>query len=116
MSFEAGEIVYLPFPFTDRASNKHRPALVLSIKSFNDKHKHLVLAMVTSAKNAPCPSDVPIVDLKTAGLPNPSVIRMKVFTLDERLILGVLGKLSSHDKRSFLKQMGANLGIAPQGA
>ncbi len=111
MTFDAGDVVSVPFPFTDRASSKRRPALVVSIKPFNDGHKHLILAMVTSAKNAPWPSDVAIVDLKSAGLSSPSVMRMKLFTLDERLIVSVVGRLSQSDKETALKRIAASLGI-----
>jgi mRNA interferase MazF len=110
--FEAGEIVCVPFPFTDRAVRKRRPALVLSVKSFNDRHLHLILAMVTSAKNPPWPSDIAITDETTAGLPSPSVIRLKLFTLDERLVLDTLGKLSKSDKAVAMKRIASTLGIA----
>ncbi len=111
MPFEAGEIVSVPFPFTDRSAHKRRPALVLSTKSFNDRHMHLILAMVTSAKNPPWPSDIGITDESSAGLSSPSVIRLKLFTLDERLVLGTLGKLSKSDKAAMMKRIAVTLGI-----
>ena len=115
MPFEAGQIVYVPFPFTDRAAHKRRPALVLSMKSFNNRHTHLILAMITSAKNPPWPSDITITDEASAGLPSPSVIRLKLFTLDERLVLGILGKLSKSDKTAVTKRVAAVFGITIPG-
>ncbi len=53
--------------------------------------------MITSARNAPWPLDCPIEDLETAGLPAPSVVRCKLFTLDARLVRGVLGRLAEAD-------------------
>ncbi len=44
------------------------------------------------------PTDILIENLHTAGLPVPSVIRFKMFTLDHRLILGRLGRLSEADR------------------
>jgi len=111
MSFEAGDIVCIPFPFTDRAIHKRRPALVLSAKNFNTSHMHLILAMVTSAKNPPWPSDITITDQTKAGLPSASVVRMKLFTLDERLVLGLLGKLSKTDKTAVIERIAAALDI-----
>jgi len=111
MPFEAGDIICVPFPFTDRAAHKRRPALVLSVKNFNSQHMHLILAMVTSADNPPWPSDVSITDQTQAGLPSSSVVRMKLFTLDERLVLDVLGKLSRFDKAAVLKRMTTTFGI-----
>jgi hypothetical protein len=48
---------------------------------------HSVLAMTTSQNNEPCPLDVLITQPKPSGLTAPSVVRMKLFTLDHRLIL-----------------------------
>ncbi len=44
------------------------------------------------------PLDTPIKNLITTGLPAPSIIRLKLFTLDNRLILAKLGLLASADQ------------------
>lgn len=101
VSFERFTIVRVPFPFTDRTAKKNRPALVLSDPAaFNTPAGHSVLAMITSAKNPPWPLDCPITDLQAAGLPAPSKVRFKLFTLDHRLVRGELGRLSSDDEVS----------------
>lgn len=101
MAFERFTVVRVPFPFTDRNATKNRPALVLSdATSFNTPAGHSVMAMITSQGNAPWPLDCPIADLKTAGLPSPSLVRFKLFTLDHRLVRGELGKLSVADAAS----------------
>jgi mRNA interferase MazF len=66
--------------------------------SFNRVAGHSVMAMITSAGHAPWPLDVPINDLKVAGLPAPSIVRFKVFTLDDRLVRGKLGRLAEKDQ------------------
>lgn len=104
--FDAFDVVVVPFPFTDRKATKRRPALVVSsAKYFGDKIKHTVLAMITSSKNAPWPLDVPINNGNHAGLTAPSVVRMKLFTLDNRLIMHKVGSLSSGDKTQVHKSM-----------
>ncbi len=101
MAFDRFTVVRVPFPFTDRNATKNRPALVLSdAASFNTPAGHSVMAMITSQGNAPWPLDCPIVDLQTAGLPAPSLVRFKLFTLDHRLVRGELGKLSAIDVAS----------------
>lgn len=55
--------------------------------------------MITSAENAPWPFDVPI-DAERAGLHAPSKVRMKLFTLDNRLILRRTGRLDDDDRKS----------------
>jgi mRNA interferase MazF len=92
------DVVVVPFPFTDRRAGKRRPALGLSSEKFSGEAGHTVLAMITSAKNPSWPSDVTI-DAGRAGLPAPSKVRMKIFTLDNRLILDKAGSLSEDDRR-----------------
>jgi mRNA interferase MazF len=47
--------------------------------------------------NRPWPLDCPLVDLAAAGLPAPSKVRFKLFTLDHRLVRGMLGSLAPAD-------------------
>lgn len=101
MTFEAFDVVVVPFPFTDRAASKRRPALVLSDRSaFNADVGHVVLAMITSASHSEWSLDVRLTDLHTAGLASASVVRMKLFTLDERLILRKAGSLAIADRKA----------------
>lgn len=106
MIFDRWQVVRVPFPFTDRAASKNRPALVLSSgKAFNTPAGHVVLAMITSAHHAPWPLDCAIEDLASAGLPAPSVVRCKLFTLDTRLIRDPLGKLVGADKQNVSRAL-----------
>jgi mRNA interferase MazF len=87
----------VPFPFTDRRNSKRRPALALSTEEFSAASGHTLLAMITSAKNPPWPLDVPL-ESHHAVLSAPSKVRMKLFTLDNRLILRVVGALAGNDR------------------
>jgi mRNA interferase MazF len=94
---DAGDVVVVPFPFTDRMQSKRRPALALSQPEFN-ADGHTVLAMITSSGgwvgDVPLPESIAL----TAGLAKSSRIRvLKIFTLDNRLILRKLGRLSELD-------------------
>ena len=97
MTFEPGSVLRIPFPFVDSPQSKNRPALVLSAKSFNAEHNHLVMTMITSAKHSRWETDIVILDLEKTGLSKPSVIRFKIFTLDIRLVKDSIGKLHSRD-------------------
>ena len=106
MSYKAFDVVVVPFPFTDRATSKRRPALVLSdAAAFNSQVGHTVLAMITSAKNSDWPLDIDISGLDSAGLPAASVVRMKLFTLDDSLIIRKAGALAVADKLNVSKVM-----------
>ena len=104
------DIVVVPFPFTDKAAAKRRPAQVISNASaFNRRAGHSVMAMITSADNASWPLDVPLTNLASAGLPSPSVVRMKLFTLDHRFVIRKSGRLAVRDASSVEAALAALL-------
>jgi mRNA interferase MazF len=95
---EAWDVVVVPFPFSERPGTKKRPALVLSRQAFN-KAGHTVLAMITTRAHRAWPGDVEVADLDVAGLPLPCIVRLKLFTLDNRLLIRKLGSLAPGDRR-----------------
>lgn len=104
-AFPSFALVRVPFPFTERQAIKRRPALVLSKPAFQEQSGHLLLAMVTSARSSQWPTDWQIKDLQDAGLPQPCVVRFKVFTLDQNLLIGSLGELSEADRRGVQSRL-----------
>ena len=114
MAFDRFAVVRVPFPFTDRDAKKNRPAVVLSDPAaFNTAAGHSVMAMITSQANPPWPLDCPVKDLSAAGLPAPSKVRFKLFTLDHRLVRGQLGQLSAEDAATIRTGLAELLGDAP---
>ena len=97
-SSKPGDVVIIPFPFTDPHAAKRRPALVLSTLHFNRSSGHLVLAMITTAPRAAWPGDFVIHDLRVAGLPAPSMVRWKLFSLDALFVIRRAGALSHRDR------------------
>ncbi len=95
--FERFDVVVVPFPFVDVPQAKPRPALVLSTMSFNAANGHTALAMITRAAATRWPSDHPIVELAPTGLKVASVIRWKIFTLDNRIVRRRIGSIGGED-------------------
>jgi mRNA interferase MazF len=103
--FEQFEIAVVPFPFVDAPRTKPRPALVLSVRTFNRQNGHTLLAMITTAEHTRWPSDYPIHDLRPTGLRVDCVVRWKLFTLDNRALqrrIGHLGEQDTHGCRAAL--------------
>lgn len=110
MISDAWEVVVVPFPFTDRATKKRRPALVLSQRGFN-RHGHTVLAMITSATHEPWPGDTMIEALDAAGLSRPCLVRLKLFTLDNRFFERQAGRLAESDRRRVTAAFATHLAV-----
>ncbi len=93
-----GTVVLTPFPFTDLAGAKVRPAVVGS--RTDRPGDDVVLAFVSSvAASRLLPTELSLGpshrDFRATGLKVPSVIRCdKLATVEHRIILGELGVLS----------------------
>ncbi|HEY3637975.1 MAG TPA: type II toxin-antitoxin system PemK/MazF family toxin [Rhizomicrobium sp.] len=96
---DPGDVAIVPFPFTDMAVAKPRPALVLSARKANEDSGNTILAMITTAARSHWPHDIVLSDTQSAGLTVASIVRIKLFTLDNRLIARKIGALSSHDRQ-----------------
>ena len=96
------DVVVVPFPYSDRLSEKRRPALVVSTRDLPDVLGRVWLAMITSVSPGQL-GDALITDLADAGLPVRSTLRAsKLATIDADRVLRRLGRLSSRDEASAL--------------
>jgi mRNA interferase MazF len=83
--FVKGDIVVIPFPFSDLSGSKKRPALVLADLQGDD----IILCQITSQQVKDSYA-IPIKnsDFKTGKLTVPSNIRPnRIFTADENIII-----------------------------
>lgn len=98
MNYAPFDVVVVPFPYADRLAEKRRPALVVSAPALQKQFDLVWLMMITSAGNPSWDCDVAISDLRSAGLPAPSVVRpAKIATVDASRILRRIGKLDVKD-------------------
>lgn len=112
MTFKQFDVVVVPFPFTDAAATKRRPALVLSDVLFNLPLNRSVMAMITTTTHSSWVLDIPIVDLASAGLKAASIVRMKLFTLDHAIVVKQIGNLAHTDKLAVQKALQQLFAIA----
>lgn len=95
--FRPGQIVRTPFPYTDRDTRQHRPALVVSNGSVG-RPNLLWVVMITSADNPDWPEDVALPRAAADyGLPAPSKVRpVKIATVDSERV-EIVGAISSEE-------------------
>lgn len=103
-TYKQFDVVVVPFPFTDRATTKKRPALIVSDTQVMNNDKS-VMAMITTANHAPWPLDISITDLASTGLKAISIVRFKLFTLDNNFIVRKIGNLSQSDRNKVQEAM-----------
>lgn len=52
---EFGNVLFVPFPFTDQSTTKRRPAVVVSSATYHRERPDLVILAITSQAHAPRP-------------------------------------------------------------
>ena len=88
-----GDIVLVPFPFTDLSGNKNRPALVLV-----NNESDITVVFISTQIHWKEESDILLHPNQINGLKKESLLRLsKIATLDKYLILGRLGEISENE-------------------
>ena len=109
ISFSQGDIVLVPFPFTDLSATKQRPALVLSPERLNKARLDLVVVAVTSQVPSTLRGDEVLLseaDLQSAGLPRRSIIKLgKIFTIHQGLVRRKLGRIPQSTLEEVLQKL-----------
>ena len=97
-TYRFGDVVLVPFPFTDQTASKKRPAIVVSSEAYHSQRMDLVLIAVTSQiKPTQTFGELKIQAWQTAGLLKASVIKPVLMTVESNLVIKVLGKLQKAD-------------------
>jgi mRNA interferase MazF len=93
MIVQPGDIVFIPFPFSDLSTEKKRPVLVITIL---DSYGDFTELAITSRFTEQDAYEIVKEDLLKGNLPKASWIRLnKVYTLNSELVIGSFGKLKS---------------------
>lgn len=98
MPFQRGDVLLVPFPFSDLSTTKTRPALVVSGAGYHASEPDLILAAITSRVAAATgPFDYVLGDWRAAGLRFPSALKPVLFTLDPARVIVKVGALGAID-------------------
>ncbi len=96
--FVKGNVIIIPFPFSDLSDSKRRPALVLADLRGND----IILCQITSQNSSDYFSiNLDNNDFENGSLPVNSFIRPnRIFTADKDIIIRKVGKISDEKLNS----------------
>src|SRR5712691_2850932 len=83
-TYSFGDIVLVPFPFSDQTTTKKRPAVVVSSDAYNNIRPDLVLMAVTGHLSThPRIGEVVVTEWKEAGLLKASTIKPILATIEK---------------------------------
>ncbi len=103
-----GDLVGIPFPYSNLKSEKRRPVLVMTQQ---DRHGDFIGAAVTSVPTTDYAVSINETSMNTGHLPSQSWIRCdKLFTLSKRVIVRQYGSLDETIFNSVREAICAYLG------
>lgn len=100
--FNPGDVLLVPFPFSDLSGLKKRPVLVLAVA---ERLQEIVCLMLTSLPGKGALSHS-VEGWKAAGLLKPTTARLhRIFTIDRALTLGKLGTIETEEYKEILTKV-----------
>jgi mRNA interferase MazF len=111
-----GNVVLIPFPYTDLSAQKTRPAVVVSSDYFHSRRSELLLMYISSqVAKANTDLDYTLQDWREAQLQKPSFARPKIAAVEPTLIVYRIGALTTRDLNgidlTLLKALGLTNGL-----
>jgi mRNA interferase MazF len=112
MIYRHGDVVLVPFPFTDLTSIKQRPAVVVSSEFYHQHEPDLIIAAVTSQVHRHSgPTGCLLQDWREAGLLKPSVVKAVLATIEPHQVRFRIGNLSHRDLMELERCLRLALGL-----
>lgn len=110
-NYNFGDIVLVPFPFTDQSNSKKRPATIISNKTYNTSKPDIIIMAVTSQiRPAQGLGEFQVQNWQKAGLLKPSVVKPVITTIQKNIIIKKLGKLQSNDQELLQQTIDSSIG------
>lgn len=111
MAHSFGDVVLVPFLFTDLSGAKKRPAVIVSGSGYHASRRDLVIMAITRQVRQPLGfGEALIKDWQAAGLIKPSVLKPVLTTIEQGLVLRTMGALSANDLRILRETIGQVIG------
>jgi hypothetical protein len=93
MNCSRNDVVLLPIPFTDLTSRKVRPGIIIGRNG-----PDLFLVPISSVL---ANTDFPLKEWQAAGLNVPSGVKAQLSTVEERLVVKIVGALTATDRQTL---------------
>jgi mRNA interferase MazF len=106
INYNFGDVVLVPFPFTDQTAIKRRPAVIVSSAAYHrQRHDFIFMPITSQITSRSIFGEVAIVHWKEAGLPKPSVTKPILATIEKALVIRQLGKIHQEDMKAIQESL-----------
>jgi len=102
--YDQGEVVLIPFPYSDLSENKKRPALIISNGLINQSEDRICCLITRNFRKG----DLPIKtnNFQTGKLPFKSFVRpQRIFTIHNAIIKKKLCKINGEFHREVISKL-----------
>ncbi len=108
--YEQGDIVLVPFSFTDLSELKRRPALVVSPNWFNTTQEDVVLVAITSSfpdrLEEQLETFLSLRDISSGVIPRQSIVKVwKIFTCHKEIIVKKVASVRKNKLKEVLDKL-----------
>jgi mRNA interferase MazF len=111
MPYNFGDVILVRFPFSNQVGAKQRPAVVISSRSYNDAKPDVIIMAITSQLRANASlGEVWLADWQASNLLKPSAVKPVFATVEQPLVIRLLGSLQTIDQLALRKAMNEILG------
>lgn len=97
MAYRRGDVIAVPYAYSDLLGGKVRPAVIVSSDAYSRARPDVVAAGITTQIASVGPYDHLLADWATAGLRYPSAVRGRLLTIEQTLIHRAVGRVSDKD-------------------
>jgi mRNA interferase MazF len=112
--YKRGDVVLVPFPFSDQSTSRKRPAVIISSDRYNKLSSDVIIMAITSKTHqADGLAEYAIEDWEKTGLLAPSLVKPAVSTIELKLIIKKLGRFSSKGIHVLEKALTELFGLKP---
>lgn len=108
-NYSTPDVILVRYPFSDLTSAKVRPAVVI-----NAPHpsQDLLITPLTSKTNSLLPGEFVLSEWSAAGLNVQTAVKRGIYTIHERLVLKIIGTLTTTDAERLEQSLKTWLGFA----
>ena len=101
-TYKFGDIILVPFPFTDQTKTKKRPAVIVSSNKYSIGRDDLIIMAITSQLHQVDKlGEALLLDWQGAGLIKPSIFKPILATIEKTMVLKRLGSLQKIDRQAL---------------
>ena len=111
-TYSRGDVVFVPFMFTDKPVAKNRPALIVSSSDYHRSRREVIIAAITSqVRHSLFVGDHLVEDWQACGLVKPSVVTCILWTVKAGMVGRKLGAMPQGDLLGFQRALSRALGL-----